>query len=181
MSAFQILEGSALKSAINGRAKAAASFTEREHQLAASCLMHVERHSCPSHLNSLYKATPINYRAGLVSWSTAFGRVTFDKDAGVFAYAKGKKTDVDGMLATAPANFEKDRKAAAERVAKPLDVAAFLNKTLDKLTEADADPRIIQAIRGAINLAKMEASPKAPKSAKPAKPAKEAAPESAAA
>lgn len=170
MTAFQILTGSALKSAIAGRAKAAASFTEREHQLAASCLMHVEQHSCPSHLNALYQATPTNYRAGLVAWSTAFGRVTFDKDAGVFAYAKGKKTDVDGLLAVAPANFEKQAKASA-RAEKEFDVATYLAKVVDTLTNKDADPRILQAVKGALNLAKMPAP-----AAKAERPARAKAP-----
>ncbi|WP_288198827.1 hypothetical protein [uncultured Pleomorphomonas sp.] len=175
MAAFPILTGSALKSAIAGRAKAAASFTEREHQLAASCLMHVEQHSCPSHLNALYQATPTNYRAGLVSWSVAFGRVTFDKDTGAFAYAKGKKTDVDGMLAVAPANFEKQSKTT--RTEKEFDVAAYLAKVVDTLTNKDADPRILQAVKGALNLAKMPApAKKAEKAEKPAKPAAAKAP-----
>ena len=175
MTAFQILTGSALKSAIAGRAKAAASFTEREHQLAASCLMHVEQHSCPSHLNALYQATPTNYRAGLVAWSTAFGRVAFDKSTGAFTFAKGKKTDVDGLLAIAPANFEKQAKASA-RAEKEFDVAAYLAKVVDTLTNKDADPRILQAVKGALNLAKMpapvekaEKPAKAPKATKPAK------------
>lgn len=155
MTAFQILTGSALKSAIAGRAKAAASFTEREHQLAASCLMHVEKHSCPSHLNALYQATPTNYRAGLASWSAAFGRVVFDKSTGAFTFAKGKKTDVDGLLAIAPANFEKQAKSA--RTEKEFDVAAYLAKVVDTLTNKDADPRVIQAVKGALNLTKMPA------------------------
>jgi hypothetical protein len=170
MTAFQILTGSALKSAIAGRAKAAASFTEREHQLAASCLMHVEQHSCPSHLNALYQATPTNYRAGLVAWSLAFGRVAFDKGTGAFTFAKGKKTDVDGLLAIAPANFEKQSKAAA-RAEKEFDVAAYLAKVVDTLTNKDADPRVIQAVKGALNLTKMPAP-----QAKAEKPARTKAP-----
>lgn len=167
MAKFEILTGSKLKNAIAGRGKAVATFTEREHQIAYSALHHVEMHSCPSHLNALLDATPANYRRGLVSWATAFGKVSFDAETRAFEYAKGKKSDMEAALEVAPANYEKSTKGA-DKPKSAFDEIAYLERAVKKFEDENADPRVLQALKGALTLAKAPAAaatpkPKAPK------------------
>lgn len=171
MAKFEILTGKKLSNAIAGRGKAVATFTEREHQLAYSALHHVEMHSCPSHLNALLAGTPANYRRGLVAWASAFGKVKFDGEARSFEYAKDKKSDMDGALEVAPANYEKAAKGAGKDKSA-FDEVAYLDRVVKKLEEEGADPRVLQAVKGALTLAKTpvvapvkQAKPKAPKPA----------------
>lgn len=111
MAKFDILKGKQLAKAIAGRGKAVETFTAREHQLAYSALMHVEEHHCASHLNALLNVTPTNYRAGLIAWSKAFGKVTFDAKEGQFVYSKTAKSDMEAALEVAPANYQRAAKA----------------------------------------------------------------------
>ncbi|THK33468.1 hypothetical protein EHS39_36270 [Ensifer sp. MPMI2T] len=155
MAKFEILTGKKLKNAIAGRGKAVATFTEREHQLAYSALYHVEMHSCASHLNALLEVTPANYRRGLVSWATAFGKVKFDTEARAFEYAKDKKSDMEKALEVAPANYEKAK--GADKAKTAFDEVAYLERVVKKLDEEGADPRVLQAVKGALTLAKTPA------------------------
>lgn len=168
MAEFEILTGKKLKNAIVGRGKAVATFTEREHQLAYSALYHVEMHSCPSHLNALLEVTPANYRRGLVSWATAFGKVKFNTEARAFEYAKDKKSEIEKALEVAPANYEREKAAGKEKSA--FDQVNYLERVVKKLEEEGADPRVLQAVKGALTLAKT------PAIVAPAKPEKGKAP-----
>ena len=152
MAQFQILTGKALNSAIAGRAKAVATFTEREHQIAYSALHHVELHNDPKYLNALYAVTPVNYRKGLRAWSTAFGKVTFDDKTAAFVYAAGKKSNMEAALATAPANFEKA--AGKKNDGNEFDEITYLERALKKLEDNKAHPRTIQAMKGVLTVAK---------------------------
>lgn len=177
---FAVLTGTALTSAIAGRAKAVATFTEREHQIAYSALNHSAIHNDPKYLNALYTATPVNYRKGLVSWSVAFGNVAFDKKTGVFTYVKNKKTDMDGAMDIAPANFEKQAKAG-QAVEKPFDEVAYLESVVAKFADKGGDLRVLQALKGALTLSKTSViaaskAEKVPAKAKTAKPAPATAP-----
>lgn len=152
MAQFQILTGKALNAAIAGRAKAVATFTEREHQIAYSALHHVELHNDPKYLNALYAVTPANYRKGLRSWSAAFGKVKFDDKAGEFVYVAGKKSNMEGALEVAPANYEKA--AGKKSDGGDFDEVTYLERVLKKLEDNKANPRTIQAMRGVLTVAK---------------------------
>lgn len=175
MAKFQVLTGSKLNNAINGFGKTVSTFSEREHQLAYSALNHVELHNDPKYLNALFAVTPVNYRKGLVAWSTAFGKVTFNKETRAFEYAKGKASKMDDAMEIAPANYEKQ---AGDGKAKEnsFNEVKYLEKVIAKLEEEKADPRVLQAVKGALTLARTPAAPAAPAAAKPAKPAKPATP-----
>lgn len=175
MAKFEILSGKALANAIAGRAKAVETFTQREHQLAFSALHHVELHSDPKYLNALYAVTPANYRTGLRNWATALGKVSFNSESKEFEYSKGKKSDMEKAADIAPANFEKEKGKAREEA--EFDEAAFLEKVVAKMTEKGASPRVLQAVKGALTLAKTPVS--APVEKAPAKVAKVAKPETA--
>ena len=151
MAKFQVLAGKALASAIAGRAKAVATFTEREHQLAYSALNHVELHNDAKYLNALFDVTPANYRKGLVSWATAFGKVSFDSKERAFAYAKGKKSDMDQAMEIAPANYEK---AKGEKPKAAFDEVTYLERVIKKMDEEGASPRVMQAMKGVLAVAK---------------------------
>ena len=77
MTAFAILTGKSLKTAVASYGKTAATFTEKTHQLAYSALNHVEQHHDAIYCNAIYSATPKNYRAAVVKLMTAFGKVAF--------------------------------------------------------------------------------------------------------
>ena len=173
MAKFQVLTGKALTSAIAGRAKAVATFTEREHQIAYSALNHVELHSDVKYLNSLFDVTPANYRKGLVSWATAFGKVSFDSKERVFAYAKGKKSDMEQAMEIAPANYEKSQ--GKGKAAGTFDEVVYIERALKKLEEENASFRVIQAMKGVLQVAKSAhltvAAPAKPAKAKAVKAA----------
>lgn len=157
MTTFAILTGKALKSAIAGRAKAAATFTEREHQLAYSCLHHVEVHSCPSHLNALLAATPVNYRRGLIAWASAYGKVKMNAETREFEFAAKKTSDLPSALIVAPANYEKTAKAKAETKEKEFDEIAYLTRMIKAFGEKGGSARVAKALEGALALAKTTA------------------------
>lgn len=168
MAKFVVLTGSKLNAAISGFGKVVSTFAEREHQLAYSALNHVELHNDPKYLNALFAVTPVNYRKGLVSWSTAFGKVSFNTETRVFEYAKGKTSNMDEAMEIAPANYEKAK--GKPRDEKAFDEVKYLEKVVATLTEKSADPRVLQAVKGALTLAKTPAAAiVAPKPEKPAK------------
>lgn len=152
MSTFTILTGAAIGKAIVSFGKTISTFKEREHQLAFSALNHVDLHNDVKYLNALYDATPVNYRGGLVAWSTAFGRVTFDAKTGVFAYAKGKKSDLEAAMAVAPADYAKAQKEGAGE--KAFDEIAELEKMIKRFGEKGASMRTLNALKLALNEAK---------------------------
>ena len=168
MAKFQVLTGSKLNSAINGFGKTVATFSEREHQLAYSALNHVELHNDPKYLNALYAVTPVNYRKGLVSWSVAFGKVSFDKAAGAFTYVKGKASKMEEAMNVAPAAYE--RAAGKETTKSAFDEVKYLERVIAKMEEEGASPRVLQAVKGALTLARTPVIVQAP--AKVEKPAK---------
>jgi hypothetical protein len=177
MTKFTILTGSAIGKAINAFGKTIATFKEREHQLAFSALNHVDLHNDPKYLNALYAATPANYRGGLSSWALAFGRVTFDAKEGVFAYAKGKKSDLEAAMDVAPADYAKSQKEGAGE--KAFDEIAELEKIIKRFAEKGASGRTLNALKGVLNVAKVGIVAETPKPAaivKKAKAAPKAAP-----
>lgn len=157
MTTFAILTGKALKSAIAGRAKAAATFTEREHQIAYSCLHHLEVNSCPSHLNALLDATPVNYRRGLIAWASAYGKAKMNPETRQFEFSKTKKSDLPAALIVAPANYQKMVKAADETKAKEFDEIAYLERMIKAFGEKGGSARVAKALDGALTLAKSTA------------------------
>ncbi len=186
MATFKIITGKALSNAISGRAKDVATFKQREHELAASCLHHVDKHSDVIHLNSLLNVTPANYRRGLILWAVAFGKVTYDAKERVFAFAKGKKSDLTGAESVAPADYEKAAKEGGDKTPKTLlekleNVAAKTVKDDNATAEDVALAKALAAFlqhhkRGVVvemQKAKTPAKAKAPAKAKPA-PAQEA-------
>ncbi|MDQ0422304.1 hypothetical protein J2045_003352 [Peteryoungia aggregata LMG 23059] len=183
MTKFTIITGKALASAIKGRAAQVETFKEREHQLATSCLHHVEQHSDVVHLNGLLSVTPANYRRGLVLWAVAYGKVTYDAKERVFAFAKGKKSDLPGAESVAPADYEKAAKTGGDKTAKTLmerleNAAAKTIKdeaaTPEDLALAKALAAFLQHHKRAVvvDMVKAKATAKTPAKAKaPAKPA----------
>lgn len=167
MAKFVVLTGSKLNSAISGFGKTVSTFAEREHQLAFSALNHVELHNDPKYLNALYAVTPVNYRKGLVSWSTAYGKVAFNAETRAFEYSKGKKSDMVTAMEIAPANYEKA--AGKGKPKADFDEVKYLERVVAKMTEEGASPRVLQAVKGALTLAKTPA----PAIEAPAKPAKQ--------
>jgi hypothetical protein len=116
----------------------------------------------------------------LVNWFTNFGRVTFDAKALTFAYAKSKAGDMEGAMAVSPADFQKEAKGAkGERVNTQEKVLASALVQLEAIREkgGTVDPRVMQAIKGAIAIVegKADAKPTLVKAAKPAKAKKAAA------
>ena len=172
MAKFVVLTGSKLNSAISGFGKTVSTFAEREHQLAFSALNHVELHNDPKYLNALYAVTPVNYRKGLVSWSTAYGKVAFNAETRAFEYSKGKKSDMVTAMEIAPANYEKA--AGKGKPKADFDEVKYLERVVAKMTEEGASPRVLQAVKGALTLAKTPApaieAPAKPAKQKPAKP-----------
>ncbi|OCX12688.1 hypothetical protein QV13_24125 [Mesorhizobium hungaricum] len=133
MTAFAILTGKSLKTAVASYGKTAATFTEKTHQLAYSALNHVEQHHDAIYCNAIYSATPKNYRAAVVKWMTAFGKVAFDAVKLVFTYAKGKKSDLPAAFTTSPADYEKDKKSTEAKAKAPLvdRIGKIADATLD--------------------------------------------------
>lgn len=147
MASFTVLTGSALSKAIVGQGKAIATFTAREHQLAYSALNHVELHNDVKYLNALFDVTPVNYRAGLVSWAKAFGKVSFDATAKAFAYAKGKASDMEGALAVAPANYAKDANGAAKPAKSLMErVESAAKKVIEDVNATTDDKAFAKAL-----------------------------------
>ncbi|MCV9960750.1 hypothetical protein OIU34_02460 [Pararhizobium sp. BT-229] len=157
MAKFEIITGKALKSAIAGRGKAIATFTEREHQLAVSALAHLGDHNDVIYVQALYDMSPANYRTGLRKWFLEFGKCTFKANengqGGVFVYAKAKPSNIEGAMEIAPANFEK---ATKEKDTTPatFSTADYLEKVVEKLTKEEADIRVIRAVEGALKVAR---------------------------
>ncbi|MBR2689182.1 MAG: hypothetical protein IKE42_15120 [Aquamicrobium sp.] len=133
MTAFAILTGKSLKNAVANYGKTAATFTEKTHQLAYSAINHVEQHHDAIYCNAIYSATPKNYRAAVVKWMTAFGKVAFDAIKLVFTYSKGKKSDLPAAFVVSPAEYEK-AKGATENKAK----AALIDR-IAKIADATLD------------------------------------------
>lgn len=152
MSKFEVLSGKKLASAIAGRAKAVATFTEREHQLAYSALVHADMHNDPKYLNALHDVTPANYRRGLVAWAGAFGNVTFDQKSGAFVYAKGKKSDLPAALEVAPANYQKAESAKKDAA---FDEVAELERIVKRFAEKGASMATLNALKATLNAAKV--------------------------
>lgn len=153
MATFKILTGKALSAAIAGFGKVSATYSEKTHQLAYSALNHVEEHHDACHLNSLYAATPVNYRSALVRWSTAFGKVTFDAKELAFTYAKGKASDMPAALAVSPADYVKDSSTKAEA---KFDEIAQLESVIKRFTEKGASRKMLSALKGALRMVKGE-------------------------
>lgn len=156
MAKFEIISGKALKSAIAGRGKAIATFTEREHQLAVSALAHLDQHNDPIYVQALYDMSPANYKRGLRLWFVEFGKCTFKADdkgnGGAFVLAKKQPTNLDGAMEVAPANFEKAEKEKT-REAKAFSTVDYLAKVVEKLKKEDADVTVIRAVEGALRVA----------------------------
>lgn len=151
---FAVLTGKALKTAIAGRAKTVATFTEREHQLAYSALMHVENHHDACHVNALLNVTPVNYKAGLIAWCKAFGKVTFDSKESTFTYSKKKESDMESAGQIAPANFQKEK---GKRSTPAFDEVKQLERVLKQFNENKASTIVIKAIESALTVAKKAA------------------------
>lgn len=168
MAKFEILTGKSLAKAIAGRGKQVATFTEREHQLAYSALNHVELHHCPSHLNALLAVTPTNYRAGLIGWAKAFGKVTFDVEAKAFAFAKGKESNMAEAMNVAPAEYSREASAGAKPAKALMERVERMAEKAIKDTQTNAEDR---AFAKALNnfLAMHKRSLTQPKADKPAK------------
>ncbi len=149
---FEILKGKALSAAIKGRAKVAATFTQREHQLALSCLVHVDEHHDVIYLNRLFEVTPQNYRGGLMKWAAAFGKCKFDSKAGEFTYVKGKKSDLEAAAKIAPANYQKE--ASQDSTPAEFDEVKALEKVIERFVDKDASPSVVQALQAALRVAK---------------------------
>ena len=150
MAKFEILTGAKLGKAINARGAAIATFKEREHQLAYSALNHVEMHGDPKYLNALLEITPANYRAGLVKWSVAYGKVTFDPKALTFAPAMKKKSDLEAAMQVAPADYTKESKG--KKTATFNEVKA-IQRLIDKCKEEGVNSRTIAALEGVLKVA----------------------------
>lgn len=180
MTKFKIITGAALGNAIKGQASKIATFKAREHELAFSCLHHVEKHSDVCHLNSLLNVTPSNYRRGLILWAAAFGKVTYDAKERAFAFAKGKKSDLDGAESVAPADYEKTSKEGAAKTARTLfeRLESVATKTIGDENATAEDKALAAALANFLKANKAHAE-KTVKAApvKAAKPAKVAAPE----
>tara|TARA_B100000678_G_scaffold152398_1_gene127243 strand:- start:597 stop:1223 length:627 start_codon:yes stop_codon:yes gene_type:complete len=152
MATFQIIKGKALANAIAGRAKQVATFKEREHQLAASALTHLDAHNDACYVQALYEVTPRNYRAGLVKWATAFGKCKFDAKAEKFEYRKGK-SDMEAAMKIAPADYVKETKKADAK--KPeFDLVAKMESLIEKAEEVGTDHATLSAMHGVIRLHK---------------------------
>lgn len=156
MAKFEIITGKALKSAIAGRGKAIATFTEREHQLAVSALAHLENHNDPIYVQALYDMSPANYKRGLRLWFVEFGKCTFKAaeqgQGGTFVYAKARPSNLEGAMEIAPANFEKAKKES-DSEPKAFVVADYLAKVVEKLKKEDADVTVIRAVEAAVRVA----------------------------
>lgn len=139
MATFAILTGKKLASAIAGFGKVAATFTEKTHQLAYSALNHVEQHHDACYVQSLYEATPVNYRSAIVNWATNFGKVTFDATTLTFSYAKGKKSDMEGAMDVSPADFKKESSKKAGKV------VSLADRTESVFTKVLKDPKARKA------------------------------------
>lgn len=188
MTKFTIITGAALGNAIKGQASKIATFKAREHELAVSCLHHVENHSDVCHLNSLLNVTPSNYRRGLILWAAAFGKVTYDAKERVFAFAKSKKSDLDGAESVAPADYEKATKEGGDKGKKSLfeRLESVAEKTVKDENATAEDIALAKALANFLKANKAHAEKQAraetnvkPAPAKAKKPAKVAAPEAA--
>ncbi|MEN5275776.1 hypothetical protein ABE527_02385 [Brucella sp. TWI432] len=152
MTQFNVLKGAALGKAITGQGKAIATFTAREHQLAYSALAHLDEHNDAKYLNALYAVTPANYRGGLRAWVLAFGKASFEADNNEFAYAKGKKSDLEKAMEIAPANYAKEAKGG--KAEQPFDEIEYLEKALKRLQDKGATIQTIKAMEGVVRVAK---------------------------
>jgi hypothetical protein len=193
MATFKILSGKSLKSAIAGYGKSVSTFTEKTHQLAYSAINHVEEHHDAIYCNALYEATPSNYRAALVIWFKAFGKVTFDSNEKAFTYSKGSKSDLPTALTVSPADYAKGESTKARAAVALIDRAKGMAEKCvkdEKASRADkafarAMLKFVKAYAGetaeapatADNVVSIDKAKKPAKAAKAkaVKPAKEAA------
>lgn len=184
MAAFAILTGKSLAKAIAGFGKVSATYAEKTHQLAYSALNHVELHNDACHLNGMYAVTPVNYRAALVKWAVAFGKVEFDAIALTFSYKKGKASDMPAALEISPADYVK---ASSTKTEPTFDEVEQLEKVIKRFADKGASKRMVAALKGVLRVMKGEAEPAAAnvvpaatvikaRKAKATKPAKEAKP-----
>jgi hypothetical protein len=190
MAQFQVLEGKKIAGAIKGFGAKAATFSTLVHQIAYSAINHVEQHHDAIYCNAFYNALPVNYRKMVTDYMTAFGKVSFDAKELVFAYSKGKKSDLETALTVSPAEFQRQKKAGMERVdTVEKALASFLTRLQAIKDKSGLDPRVLSAAKGIAALigGKAEASefsdsnvidmpnPLTPKADKPQKAAKKAA------
>jgi len=165
ISASAIITGSKLGNAIKSHGKAAATFREREHVLAASALNHLQEHGGVEHIQALYEMTPSNYRPALRQWATEFGRCTFKaidektkKPLNVFVYAKGKAGNMAGALAISPAEFAKSPKARVpgefDYVAKVDALASRIKTMLEEFETNNVPMAAIAALESLQDAAK---------------------------
>lgn len=175
MAQFAVLKGKGIAKAIAGFGAKAATFSALVHQIAYSALAHVEEHHDACYVQQFYDAAPLNYRGMLVSWFTNFGRVSFDPKGSTFTYAKTKKSDMDGAMAVSPADFQKEAKGgASDKVDTQEKVLASTITRLEAIREkgGKVDPRVLQAIKGALAIAEGKAGDGKPELVKAVKPAK---------
>ena len=85
-------------------------------------------------------------------WSTAFGRVSFDSKAGVFEYAKAKKSDLEAAMNIAPADYVKESNAKPEAA---FDEIAELEKVIKRFAEKGASMRTLNALKAALSASKV--------------------------
>lgn len=175
MAQFSVLKGKGIAKAIAGFGAKAATFSALVHQIAYSALDHVEQHHDACYVQQFYDAAPVNYRAMLVNWFTNFGRVSFDAKALTFTYVKSKASDMDGAMAVSPAEFQKEKKGGASEKADTQEkVLASAITRLEAIREkgGKVDPRVLQAIKGALAIVEGKAGDGKPELVKAAKPAK---------
>jgi hypothetical protein len=148
MTAFAILSGKALKSAIASYGKTASTFAERTHQLAYSALLHVENHHDAIYCNAIYTATPKNYRGAVVAWFKAFGKISFDAAKAEFTYSKGRKSDLPTALTVSPADYAKAKSDTADKAGKSLleRLESMMEGVLDSDKATDQDRAVASAV-----------------------------------
>ncbi|WP_210321128.1 hypothetical protein [Aquibium microcysteis] len=166
MAKFEVLTGKALKAKVAGFGKRAATFSADMHQLAFSALQHVEDHHDPVYCTQLFQAMPTNYQASLKNWFTAFGKVTFNRDAMAFAYAKGKASDMAKAMDVSPAEFQRAKGAAKTTSALMDRVESLAKKAIEGADTSHEDKAFARALA---NFVQMYKAP-APVADKPAAP-----------
>jgi hypothetical protein len=163
MAKFEILNAKALSAALKTRGKAIATFKEREHQLAVSCINHAAENGRADHLNTLLEMTPGNYRLGLINWACEFGNVSYDSKERTFKIAKKKEAKIAASMDIAPADFQKAKNSKPKAA---FNQVTYLENALKKLTEEEGvSPAVLRGMKDLLRLAQQEAEGVAPKKA----------------
>lgn len=166
---MNVIPANKLTSAINSVAKAGAKFSIQLHNVAYSCLAHIDASGDVRPLQRLLDTIGGKVTKGaIVEWAKRFGRVKVEyaeddtaKASPLFKYAKGKESDLEGAALIAPMDFKAEgagNKAEFDLAAKLTAVVKAASKEGVTLTADEL--RALKLVTEALGIINPEVAPK---------------------